>query len=312
MKESRFVAGRRSPELCPEFARRLAQRAVRTCGVASALGVGLSLLACSHPQRFEYAKVQSPSMREEMEYSVYVPKDLRPNEHLPLVLFLHGAGDGPDALDAAEVGGALDRGGKVRAILVAPQGDRGFWENWASGERNYRDWVLRELMPSLQARYHTAPCPEGCHVVGVSMGAYGAFMSVLRNPGLFASAASLSGPIYTAETVKGFYESWFWGFIVPTERIWGPYDPAAIATRDLYRQWTKPEDLHGTRVLIAWGSQDDEDIRKSGELFDAHLTRARIPHRTIRFDGGHDWVSWTPVLLDTLAWQVNGTAPTAP
>ncbi len=279
----------------------ISRRPTRWLGATGALA--LCLLACTpRPPRFEYAQLASQRMGRNMDYAVYLPGAWSAGERLPLIVFLHGAGDGPNALDQAGIGNLLDRPGAPRAIIVAPRGDRGFWENWASGERPYRDWVMRELVPAVQRRYHTLPCPSDCHVIGISMGGYGALMMALREPGAFSSVAALSAPIYTAESVKPFYDSWLWNLLLPIEDIWGPYDPSKIATRDLHLQWHSNADLHGSRLLLAWGDQDLPNLRAGNERLHQHLTEHGIAHEAVLFRGGHKWASWTTVVLDALRW----------
>jgi enterochelin esterase-like enzyme len=267
---------------------------------------GLLLGGCgaSAPLRLNYDSLQSPGMGQAMRYAVYVPKGWTAAEQLPLVMFLHGSGDGPDSFDRADLGSRLDQGTTPRAVIVIPQGDMGFWENWASGDHPYRDWVMRELLPFVQRRYNTKPCPEGCHVMGISMGGHGALMFALHEPGSFSSVSAISPPIYTAESVKAFYDNLLWHFLLPIEDMWGPYDAKRVAERSVYNRWRSPADLNGIRLLIAWGKEEDPEFVRDCTQFNHYLNERQIPHTALNFPGGHEWKAWVPVVLEALRRQL--------
>lgn len=114
----------------------------------------LSAVGCTPApqQRLAYGLYASPAMQRDMTYSVYTPPGWSASEQLPLVVLLHGAADDPKTPDKSQVGQVLDahiaKGDVPRVVIAVPQGDLGFWENWASGERRYRDWVTQELVPT--------------------------------------------------------------------------------------------------------------------------------------------------------------------
>ncbi len=272
----------------------------------------LLLGACAKaPDRLVYTDVMSTSVDREMAYGVWAPADLGPDERLPLVVFLHGGGDDERCFDEFGVGqyldGALVAGEIPRAVVVVPDGGLGFWENWHDGSQRFRDWVVDEVMPAVQTRFHTLPCPAGCHVAGTSMGGHGAIRFGLFEGERFDSVAALSGLILGTDDVLAFSESWFARIIVPMERIWGPTtDRATIERDDPFLRWRSQEDLGGTRLMVAWAEGDDDRILESNRAFHEHLVASRIAHAQKVFEGGHNWVSWTPVLGDVLRFSIWG------
>lgn len=293
-------------------------RSIRNAASGLALvGLALGTLCCAGPERrLSRAELPLPGADRGLAYALYLPPDFSPDEGLPLVVFLHGGGDGPDCFDEARVGQRLDAGisaGRLpRVVIAVPEGDLGFWENWADGSYRYRDWVVRGLMPDLAARYGTAPCPEGCHLVGISMGGHGALRFLLFEPGLFATVTAISAPIVDTDAAWHLAnESWL-RFVIPTERIWGPGDRESIAREDYSLRWTRPEDLGGTRLMLAWGQDDRESIVETNERFDRHLRETGIAHEVLVFEGGHDWDSWTPALERVLITQIGAPADAAP
>jgi enterochelin esterase-like enzyme len=250
-----------------------------------------------------------------MEYAVYQPLDRKPEERLPLVIFLHGAGDDPHCFDEAGVGqrldAAIEQGRTPRVLIAIPQGDMGFWENWADGSRNYRDWVLDELLPEVQRKYGTAACPQGCHVMGISMGGFGALRFALLAPEHFSTVTALSAPIFDSEQMLDFRNSFWFGLIVPIRRIWGEPDREQLAEEDLYLRWTRQPDLRGLRLMLAWADHDKSQILEANVKFRAHLNAHGIVHESQVFAGKHDWKSWTPVLERALHVQLAEPAQAA-
>ncbi len=263
------------------------------------------------PRRLAYATVPSPAMRGVwMQYAVYAPDDLREDEHLPLVVFLHGGGDGPDCLDRAGIGTAIDeamRAGEIpRAVIVVPEGDLGFWANWYDGSRHYEDWVMNEVIPRVASSMHTTPCPEGCHVMGVSMGAEGAVRFAVHHPDGFASITSISGPALDTERRIAFVNDPINNIFIPTWHVFGPPRPRSrIEADDPYLVWTSAADLHSARLYLAWGTEDREFVRTGAEAFDAHLTAHEIPHTRVVYEGRHGWTWWRPVILAALRAQLS-------
>jgi len=248
---------------------------------------------------------------------VWAPRDLGDDERLPLVVFLHGGGDGADCFDRAQLGGHLDgalaQGRIPRVVIAVPDGERGFWENWRDGSLRYRDWVVREVMPAVQRRYHTAACPQGCRVMGVSMGGYGALRFALLEPETFASASALSAPIFDTDRMLEFRDSFWIGLLIPVDRIWGEDKRRdSVARDDLFVRWQAPADLHGLHLLTAWGSGDREGIVRSNRRFREHLQQHGIPHVSFEFEGPHKWTAWIPAIERALREQLDAAPETAP
>lgn len=262
----------------------------------------------SAPPRLEYGLYPSAAMQRDMTYSVYTPPQWTATERLPLVVLLHGAADDPKTPDESGVGQVLDehivRGDVPRVVVVVPQGDMGFWENWANGERRYRDWVIAELVPHVQRRYHTRTCPEGCHVMGVSMGGAGALSFALAAPEQWASVSVVSAPIFDIEDVRKLYDSFIVNLFVPVEDIWGPFDPRGAPARDVYTRWQSPSDVKPFSLLVTWGSRDSEDIRETSRKFESHLKSRHIVASSFEFEGDHSWKSWREVFPVVLRQQV--------
>lgn len=283
-----------------------------TIAAVAGLMAGLASVSCgvSNP-RLTYEALKCPAMGERnMDYAVYTPPGWTPEEQLPLVVFLHGAGDDPRAFDRNSMSSALDeavRTGDIpRAVIVLPEGNLGFWSNWFDRSRMYEDWVVEDLMPVIRRTYNTKPCPEHCHVMGISMGGYGALKFAQHRPDRFSSAASLSAPIFDTEAMTEIAESIMAKIFFRAEQAFGPADPQRIASEDLYVVWQEPRHLWGVRLFLAWGDRERAAIADGNAKLSAHLQAHKIPHDSHVFSGGHDWPAWKPVVLQALRFHLWG------
>jgi pimeloyl-ACP methyl ester carboxylesterase len=93
----------------------------------------------------------------------------------------------------------LDRlvrtGAAAETVMVAPDclttlGGSQYLNSTATGR--YEDYVVEEIVPWVQQRYHTGPTA----VLGTSSGGYGAFVLALRHPDVFSALGSNAGDAY--------------------------------------------------------------------------------------------------------------------
>ncbi|MFN3244522.1 MAG: alpha/beta hydrolase [Planctomycetota bacterium] len=275
------------------------------------LAVSLLLMAScsSFERRLVYEQLDSPAMQQRMRYAVYTPPGFSPTEKLPLVVFLHGGGDDEDCFDRAGVGQTLDRaierGEAPRCVIVVPDGELGFWENWHDGSHRYRDWVVRDLLPEVQRRYHTLTGREHTKVMGISMGGHGTLRFARFEPETFSAAAAISAPVMDAEHLVAFTNGFFVRLFIPVERIWGATDDLdKVRQDDLFEQWRSQDDLDDVRVLLAYGTHDRGDIIVGNGHFHDHLDAHGIGHDYLVYDGRHKWVDWRPIFPELLRFLV--------
>lgn len=271
-----------------------------------------SLAGCAtQERRLSYGQYPSQAMGVAMPYAVWAPNDFRPDERLPMVVFLHGGGDDAGSFDRHRIGQALDEAlaaGQIpRAVIVLPEGHLGFWANWRDGSRRYEDWVLDEVVPHVVERYHTLACPEDCHVMGVSMGGSGALAIALHHGGRFASAGILSAPVFDTEQMLELSGDRWVNLIVPTHRIWGEPARFEVERDDPFVAWQGAGDVP-LRLFIAWAEHDAPLIRRGGLRLHEHLEAQGIEHHHEVFEGRHGWRAWKPVIARSLAYQLGHTA----
>jgi enterochelin esterase-like enzyme len=244
-----------------------------------------------------------------MHLGLYTPPGWDGGDGLPLVVFLHGAGDDERVLDrpgvAAELDASILEGRVPPFAMVVPEGEMGFWANWHDGTRRYEDYVVRDVIPAARRLLPVDPRPESTHLVGVSMGGTGAMTVALNNSSRFASTSVVSAPLFDAEGFERFRRSVVWRALFPLGRIYGPLDGESITEASLFERLGSPGDLGGLRLLLAFGDRDLSEARRGGEALERHLSSREIPHIALRYRGGHTWSAWRRLLPVILCLQLN-------
>lgn len=280
-------------------------------GLRVALAVSLVTLgACSTTrERVAYHSLESAAEGRTMNYAVYTPPGWDGATPLPLVVFLHGAGDDERVLDEQAVvvrtfDAWIAEGRLDPFIMVAPNGDQGFWTNWHDGSHRYEDYVVDEIIPAMRERYPIAPGRENLHLMGISMGGAGTMYMAIHHIELFASATVLSAPLFDVEQSLRFLEGS--GRRFPVARLFGPPDRAKVEANNPFARLRAAEDLHGTKLLLGVGRTDLPGLLASNRKLHAHLEAHEIPHHYLEYRGGHGWRSWAKLFPVALCLHMRG------
>ena len=154
----------------------------------------------------------------------------------PLLLLLHGAGDGSETwtenTDVEALVAELCTADAARCpVVVMPDGggkhsETGWYTDWYDGSRQWETFHVEVVLPWARDHLAVAGCREMTAVAGLSMGGFGAFSYAGRHPDLFVAAASFSGflDIRPAPPLSaiGFQLAQDHGFGAPTEDMFGP------------------------------------------------------------------------------------------
>src|SRR3954447_5742854 len=116
----------------------------------------------------------------------------------PLLVFLHGRGQHPDALaDDGIYAGLADLGGQAPAVVLPDGGFQSYWHDRAGGR--WGSYVLDEVIPAAVRRLHADP--NRVAIGGISMGGFGAYDLAARAPGRFCAVGGHSAAIFPSATV---------------------------------------------------------------------------------------------------------------
>jgi predicted peptidase len=151
---------------------------------------GISRLDVSVPTGFVTSPFPHPDAPR--LYQVYVPSGYDPARAWPVILFLHGAGEGGrDALLPTEyqLGSAIRRHASAfPGLVVFPQLQR-YQPLWTSEDVDYALDVLGAVREAYTCD------PNRLYITGVSTGARATWHALYRHPELFAAALIVAGVV---------------------------------------------------------------------------------------------------------------------
>ena len=156
----------------------------------------------------------SKSMRREIGYGVYIPKNYNLNsnsttngrERFPVIYWLHGKGGDESTgfnLRIPPMFHNVIEGGKINpAIMVFPNcGNFSMfcdsYDNSIMGETI----LIKELIPLIDATFKTVDSGKGRALEGFSMGGFGAVKLAFRFPELFSSVVTYAGSFHDLESL---------------------------------------------------------------------------------------------------------------
>lgn len=256
-----------------------------------------------------------PPRAPALRVKVFIPDGYDGKRDFPVLYLLHGHGDSYD--DWAEKGQVAQIAKDLGALIVMPEGARGWYLDWWNGgQRGSPAWEryhLNELVPLVERRLRIRPGRRWRAIAGLSMGGEGALYYASQRPGYFGSAASFSGAISIQRP------EWPTGFDTQGERhqdvfgdpqaqsfYWTGHNPTALT-----------ENLRHTRLFVAvgdgvpgspgevsnyFGALSEADLRQHAEDFVGAASARGIPVTYRPQQGIHDWPYWRRHLAQAIEW----------
>ncbi len=214
-------------------------------------------------------------------------------------------------------------------LLHGHSDDHTAWQRWTSIERYAEQYNLAVVMPAVHLSFYTDMVHGGKYgqfiseevpaiardifplssnradnfVAGLSMGGYGAFKLALTYPERFSAAASLSGALDIAETVKAHGH--------PEDKIW------LAEMRDIFGDLTKvPGSQHDLFLLAEKAARakakprlyqccGTEDFLYADNLrFRDHIASLPFDFTYEEGPGEHNWIYWDAMIQNVLAWMM--------
>ncbi|MBO9531535.1 MAG: hypothetical protein J7513_00985 [Solirubrobacteraceae bacterium] len=250
-----------------------------------------------------------------------------PTKRYPALYLLNGAGENytgwtdPNGGDAANLLKGLD------AIVIMPEGGRGFYSDWWYGGKrqgsNWEQYLLDEVVPTMEAKYRILPGRSNHAIGGLSMGAYGAPYLAAKLPSYFGNVMSFSGLLDNQSLDTIF------GFIMRKESA--DYDQVWGSSNGIYAAAHNPQNLASnlakSRLYVysgdgnanwnygflpdEWflGGSIERSVKTQSVAF-VNKVRAAGANVTTSFKGGvHAWRYWRPELPLYKAYNPFGAAP---
>ncbi len=150
-----------------------------------------------------------------MPYRLFVPTNYAATQSYPLVLFLHGAGErGSDNTtqltgETGELAFVFNENqAAVPSFMLAPQCPAYIPETTGWTDTTIHALVLG-ILAAVESQYHIDT--NRVYVTGLSMGGFGTWDMLTRNPSLFAAGIPICGETVTANPAA-FYQIPLWDF----------------------------------------------------------------------------------------------------
>ncbi len=181
-------------------------------------------------------------------------------------------------------------------IVVMPDGANSWYVNWHEGaSERWEDYLVRDLVQEIEARFAAAPRRDARFIAGLSMGGYGALRMGLKYPDRYAAAASLSGAL---EITRLESYGWTDGLRAEFTKAFGPAGSARRAADDVFAlaKGAKPEGL--PFFYVECGAADPF-LAGNRELA-AIFQEGKIPYEYRESPGAHTWIYWNRQISNVL------------
>jgi len=181
--------------------------------------------------------------------------------------------------------------------VVMPAVGRSFYTDMAAG-LPYWTFVSEELPAIARTLFPLSEAREDNFVAGLSMGGYGAFKLALRCPERFAAAASLSGALNIAESVRRGPREW----VSEKRRIFGTLSKLPGSDNDLMALAERLAASEGPKPLLYQWCGSEDFLYQDNLAFRDHALQLGLDLTYEESPGSHEWVYWDQMIQRVLGW----------
>jgi S-formylglutathione hydrolase FrmB len=254
--------------------------------------------------RVETVQFKSNLVGKVLPYSVVLPpryaSSRTRNQSYPVLYLLHGlSGHYSNWLSKTKL---ADYAAAYEMIIVTPEGNDGWYTDSASVSADkYETYILQELIPDVESRFHASKLREGRAVAGLSMGGYGALKFGVKYPDKFVFAASMSGALDAAARSDGD-PRFAWEYLrTSIMQTFGAPGSRTRADNDLHKlvrliPARRPVSL--PFLYLDCGTEDGF-LTTNRELATI-LLEQKIPHEFRQLPGKHGWAYWDAQVQEVL------------
>jgi S-formylglutathione hydrolase FrmB len=299
------------------------------------------LLGCSsHSKRksIDQQYFYSPSLGGSKRYSIYLPPSYAiSSHHYPVIYLLHGLGASETTWQEMGIGDVADQL-KLEAIIVMPDGDRGYYvnslsptsyeycmsespvkknkneqrESFCVSKSDYENYITEDLITYIDRTYRTITKREGRAITGESAGGFGAMHLALRHQDLFSSAASHSGLLSLLYDGPKPFKKGTVGFLTTLVKNQKSPEQLAIFGEHL-ENWKKYDPTTLVKTLkdqqlalyIDCGQDDEFGFQNHALHFHETLLKHKIPHQFHLPPGKHDEDFWRKRIFFSLKFHID-------
>jgi putative tributyrin esterase len=233
----------------------------------------------------------SVSLDREVSYRLILPSVIAPSQKLPAVYLLHGGGGNfHDWSNYSDVARFAEQG----LILVMPGGANSYYTNAVARPNDrYEDYIVKDLISDVEAKFPVASGRANRAIIGVSMGGFGAVKLALKHPNLFVFAAGISPAVDVASrpfSIKriGQYRG--------HAAIFGPWGSQTRRDNDPFVLARAADVARVPYLYLTCGNK--EGLLPSNRQFAALLQQRHFQYEFHTGPGGHDWNQWNSRLQE--------------
>jgi len=251
--------------------------------------------------------------------NVLLPDGYDGRRSFPVLFLLHGVGDNFATWAKPANGDILNTAKGLPAIVVMPEGGRGFYSNWwNAGKRADPGWerfYIDELIGLVERRYRVLPGRRNHAVAGLSMGGFGAAWLATQAPGYFGTAAAFSGFVQHQRPeveagLRAVGEVNYQDIFGPMDRPYATgHNPTRIARNLRHTRLyvtvgdgTPAPGVESSPAATAGGGAVEAGLRQQNEEFVAAARAAGVPVTYRPLQGVHDWPYWRRHLREAIAF----------
>lgn len=233
-----------------------------------------------------HGEVNSQAMDRVIGYNIYLPPEYEthPEWRFSVVYFLHGASANEKTGAAlAKVVNAEREAGRTEPVIwvFVNGGPFSGYYDWPDANVKTETYLLRELIPAIEARYRTRTDRAGRAICGYSMGGNGAVRLATKYPEMFCAVNTIAGAFGTGGT--------------------------ALSANDNVEHWTRTniERIRGRLPMRFFVGAEDRFVPHQTK-YQAVLNELRLGYRYTVIEGkGHQigelWTEVCPEFVRTIA-----------
>jgi enterochelin esterase-like enzyme len=234
--------------------------------------------------------LQSKDLGSEQVAAILLPEGYATSgRRYPVLYLLHGGGQDHTAFAVRPWFREL---ASRDMIIVTPDvGDSWYVNSAADPKARYEDFVVKDLVPYIDAQYRTIAARNGRALAGVSMGAWGAMMLGLKHHQMFGAIGAMSGPyLISRQDPKMDMTS-------RTQQRFGVPDTPERRERDPVSLLAAIADEALPFLYLASGNQDI--FVTDNRRFVERLTARKLPYEYRELSPfGHSWEVWDGQLVN--------------
>lgn len=276
------------------------------------LAVACVSLPATAQGRVDCSRIDSHLLHQPIRYCVMLPAsyETAKTQKYPVLYFLHGLGQNEQALMEGGGWGMIQDMRQRHEIgdflVVAVEGQAGFFINSADGKFPYSDFFIKEFMPFVESHYRIKRGRAFRGITGLSMGGYGALRFAFAYPELFSSVSAQSAALITQSTKELDRDLNNAG---PIARLlgrvfgnpinlahWEANNPFMLARKNRIQ-------LKHQSIYFNCGQQDEYGFADGAQKLHKQLVAEGVPHEFHLYPGGHDADYFLSHLGETLQFH---------